>query len=547
MYAAAFDSHVDYIVVGAGSAGCVLANRLTESGTRSVLLLEAGGPDRHPLIPVPMGIRWVINNPRTDWCYRTQPQQQLAGRSLIFPRGKTLGGTSAINGLVYVRGFPADYDGWAAAGCVGWSWSDVLPYFKKSEASDRRPDSLHSDDGPLHVSSPTIHNALCEAFVTASRESGYATTDDFNGPSPDGIGYFDSTRLNGKRQSTAVAFLRPAMGRRNLRVETSAMATRVLFEGTAAIGVEYLQDGRTIRARAAREVILSGGVVNSPQILMLSGVGPAAELRQLGVHVVRDSPEVGSNLQDHLDVTLQFECLQPVTAYRWTSWHRKALAAARWVLFKSGFAAELLLPIGGFLKSSPSLAAPDIGLHLILALPRTEGRREPDREGFGVHVCNLQPSSKGRVRLLTTDPHDAPAIDPNFLSDPDDILPIRVGMRLAREIVAAASMRAFCGPELAPGSNAAADDALDGFVRDTALTVFHPTSTCRMGGDSGSVVDPSLRVRGVQALRVVDASVMPRVPRANTNAPVIMIAEKAADMMLQGRSKSMPCNLAVSV
>jgi len=526
-----FDISADYIVVGAGSAGCVLANRLTEGGERTVLLLEAGGPDRHPMIHVPMGIRWVVGNPATDWCYRTQPEHELQGRSLVFPRGKTLGGTSAINGLVYVRGFPADYDAWAAAGCRGWSWSEVLPYFKKSEANLRGADLLHGDSGPLPVSPPTIRNPLCAAFLAAGRESGLPVTDDFNGPSPEGLGYFDSNRLHGRRQSTAVAFLRPVMRRNNLRVETHAAAARILFDGRRAVGIEYLQAGKTLRARAHREVILACGVVNSPQLLMLSGVGPADELRSLGIDVVHDAAEVGRNLQDHLDVTMQFECLQAVTYYRWTHWHRKFLAALRWGLFKSGIAAELLLPIGGFLRSRPEVLLPDIQLHLILALPGRDGRRDPDREGFGVHICNLQPQSVGRVRLRSADSRSAPVIEPRFLSAANDILPIRAGMRIVRKLLEAPSMRPFRGPELAPGREVVDDDALDEFVRRTALTVFHPTSTCRMGADTRSVVDPALNVRGVAGLRVVDASVMPRVPRANTNAPTIMIAEKAAAMI----------------
>jgi choline dehydrogenase len=529
------ETGVDYIIVGAGSAGCVLANRLSEDGRDSVLLLEAGGPDNDPMIHAPMGIRWLINNPQTDWCYRTEPQSRLDGRALICPRGKTVGGTSSINGLVYVRGFPADYDEWAAAGCTGWSWSEVLPYFKKSEGSTRPADALHSQDGPLPVSTATVKNPLCSAFVAAAREVGIPTTDDFNGPAPEGIGYFDSNRRGGRRQSSAVAFLRPALRRRNLRVETHALAARVIFEGRRAAGIEYVQGGQVRRVRASREVILAGGVINSPQLLMLSGVGDAAELRALGISVVHNLPEVGRNLQDHLDATMQFECPQAVTAFRYTRWYWKWMAAVRWGLLKSGFASELLLPIGGFLKSRPDLPAPDIGLHLILALPGRDGRRDPDREGFGVHICNLQPRSVGRVRLRSSDATAAPAIDPNFLSDPTDIEPIRAGMRQVRHLLSAAAMAPFRGAEIAPGPGATDDAALDAFVRSTALTVFHPTSTCRMGANAGAVVDPQLRVRGIDGLRVVDASIMPRVPRANTNAPTIMIAEKAADMMRRSR------------
>jgi choline dehydrogenase len=531
-----FDRSADYIIVGAGSAGCVLANRLSADNRLSVLLLEAGGADRNPMIRAPMGIRWVVGNPATDWCYRTQPERELNGRSLVFPRGKTLGGTSSINGLVYIRGFPADYDGWSAAGCSGWSWQEVLPYFKKSEGSSRGPDSLHNDRGPLAVMRPTTQNPLCAAFLAAGREIGIRTSDDFNGPAPLGLGYFDSNRRNGRRHSTADAFLRTATGRANLQVETNAVATRVLFEDRRAIGVEYLHNGGIVRARAGREVILSAGVINSPQLLMLSGVGCASELRALGIDVIHDAPEVGRNLQDHLDVTMQFECLQAVTAFRWMRWHRMILAALRWGLFKSGFASELLLPVGGFLKSHPELDDPDIQLHLILALPGRHGRRKPDREGFGVHVCNLQPVSTGRVRLVSADPQVHAAIEPNFLSHPEDIVPLRAGMRIVRDLLGAPAMRAFCGTELEPGPPAVEDIALDDFVRRTALTVFHPTSTCRMGADARSVVDPTLKVRGVEALRVADASIMPRVPRGNTNAPTIMIAEKASDMILKGPS-----------
>jgi choline dehydrogenase len=481
-----------------------------------------------------MGIRWVVGNPQTDWCFRTESEPGLGGRTQAWPRGKTLGGTSSINGLVYVRGFPEDYNGWAREGCNGWSWDEVLPYFIVSERNSRGRDAFHGDQGPLPVTPRTITNPLCEAFIQSGRETGMGVTDDFNGPEPEGLGYFDSTRLAGKRQSTAVAFLRPIMRRNNLRVETQATVTRLIFEGRRACAVEYVRGGTTHRVRARREIILAAGAVNSPKLLMLSGVGPAAQLSALGIPVVHDSADVGQKLQEHLDVVLEYECLQPVTAFRWTRPHMKAWAALQWALTHRGFAAELLLPVGGFVRSHPDLPAPDIQFHLILALPRTEQRREPDREGFGIHVCNLQPDSVGQIRLASADPFAAPLIEPRFLSVPGDITPIRDGVRMARALAASKAMRPFTGTELAPGIQSQDDAALDDFIRRKAATVFHPTSSCRMGRDDRSVVDPQLRVRGVESLRVIDASVMPRVPRANTNAPTIMIAEKGADMILSG-------------
>jgi choline dehydrogenase len=526
---------VDFVIVGAGSAGCVLANRLSSDPGNSVMLLEAGGEDRHPMIHVPMGIRWVVGNPETDWCFRTQPEPGLAGRTQGWPRGKTLGGSSSINGLVYVRGFPEDYDGWARGGCEGWSWNEVLPYFIRSERNSRGHDSFHGDSGPLPVMPTTCTNPLCHAFVEAGREAGIGVTDDFNGPQPEGMGYFDSNRLRGRRQSSAVAFLRPAMSRTNLTVTTNALATKVVFDGRRASGVEYLRDGILHRIGARAGVIVSAGAVNSPKILMLSGIGPAAHLSALGIPIVQESRDVGQKLQEHLDVVLEYECLEPVTVFRWTRPHMKAWAALQYTLTRGGFASELLLPVGGFARSHQGLPAPDVQFHLNLALPRTPTRRVPDREGFGIHVCNLQPKSVGQIRLASSDPHENPLIEPRFLSVPEDITPLRAGVRLARALAAARTMRSFTGKELSPGTEVQDDSALDEYIRHQANTVFHPTSSCRMGGDSGSVVDPKLRVRGVSGLRVIDASVMPGVPRCNTHAPTVMIAEKGADLILQER------------
>ena len=521
----------DYVIVGAGSAGCVLADRLSANPAKRVLLLEAGGRDWHPFIHMPAGIAKLASNPRHNWNYNTEPEPHLDGRRLWWPRGKVLGGSSSINAMCYIRGVGADYDAWAAStGDARWAWDHVLDYFRRSEGNVRGADALHGAQGPLGVSDLRHRNLLSEAFVESALAAGYARNADFNGHEQSGFGFYQVTQRNGARCSTAASFLREARGRSNLTVRTHAQAQRVLFSSLRAIGVDYRHHGRLKRAEAG-EVILAGGAINSPHLLMLSGVGPAGHLGETGIALRHALPGVGSNLQDHLDVCTLTRCTQPVT-YDKTSDIRVAL---EFLCKRSGIGTSNIAESGGFVRSR--LAEDercDLQFHFVPALLDDHGRNRLDGYGYTAHACLLHPRSRGRLRLQSADPRQPIAIHANYLSDADghDMRGMVEAVRVSRSILAQAPFEAFRGAEIHPGAQAQGDDEIAAFVRRKAETVYHPVGTCRMGRDDESVVDSELRVHGLAGLRVVDASVMPTLPTGNTNAPTIMIAERAADLIL---------------
>jgi choline dehydrogenase-like flavoprotein len=521
----------DYVIVGAGSAGCVLANRLSANPAKRVLLLEAGGRDWHPFIHMPAGLAKLVNNKRVNWDYTTDAEPNLNGRRLWWPRGKVLGGSSSINAMCYTRGAPGDYDEWAdASGDPRWAWSNVLDVFKRSEGHVGGADAFHGADGPLAVAPLRHHNVLSQAFIDAATDAGYTRNADFNAATQEGFGYYAVTQKNGARCSSAVAYLHPVLARSNLHVHTHALTTRVLLDGGRATGVAYRHRGRLARAEAGC-VILAGGAINSPQLLMLSGIGPADHLREHGVAVTHDRAGVGANLQDHLDICTLVRSTKAIT-YDKTN---DIAVALRFLLRRDGIGSSNIAEAGGFVRSrlAPD-ARCDLQFHFVPALLDDHGRHRLDGFGYTVHTCNLRPKSRGAIRLASADPATRAAIQPNYLGDAegDDLRRMIEGARLSREILAQEPFAAYRGEEVFPGADARDEADLAAFVRRKAETIYHPVGTCRMGKDEAAVVDSELRVRGVEGLRVVDASIMPTLIGGNTNAPTMMIAERAAELLL---------------
>lgn len=533
----------DYIVVGAGSAGCVLANRLSAEPTTRVLLIEAGGRDSNTLFRLPMLMGRLMHSGFYNWQFHTEPEPHLDGRKVFWPRGKVLGGSSTINGMIYVRGNPADYDGWEQMGLPGWSYEKVLPLFKRSEAHVDREDSFHGRTGELTVRRARGANAMFDAYMEAGQQAGYPFTDDFNGASQEGFGRYDFTIRRGWRCSAATAFLAPATKRPNLTIATRALAHRVLVEGGRAVGVEYRGGRNVVNAKAVREVILAAGVVGSPHLLMLSGIGDAEHLQEHGIATVHHLPGVGRNVQDHVDCCLVHECREPVSLRENLRVDRMTLGVLRAAMFGTGFVTTFPYESGSFIRSSKDLEVPDIQTHFMPATEATANlhwsvpalgrkRNVADEHGTTIRIGPVVPKSRGRIALRSGDPKDSPRIHANYLDDRRDVDTAVAGVQLMREVMAKPAFAATIGRELEPGPENMTDAQVAKWLVDAAMTTLHPVGSCKMGVDSEAVVDAELRVHGIKALRVADASIMPVITRGNTNAPTIMIAEKASDLIL---------------
>ncbi len=521
----------DYIIVGAGSAGCVLANRLSEDPSVRVALLEYGGSDIGPFIQMPAALSYPLNMRRYDWGYVTEPEPHLGGRQITCPRGKVIGGSSSINGMVYVRGHPRDFDRWEHLGADGWGASGVFPYFKRLESMEEGDPSWRGKDGPLHVIRGEMKNPLYKAFINAGKQAGYPVTGDYNALQQEGFGPMEQTIWRGRRWSAASAYLKPALDRPNLVLVKGAFVERILFDGRTAIGVQTRVGGGQQTFEARREVILSASSINSPKILMQSGIGDAQQLQDLGIDVVVNRPSVGENLQDHLELYLQMACIQPVTLNRHLSWFAKGWIGLQWLMRKEGIGASNHFEAAGFIRSKAGVPYPDIQYHFLPAAIRYDGTAAVKGDGFQVHVGPMRSKSRGRVRLRSSDPASPPAIQFNYMSHQEDWEGFRTAINLTRELFRQPAFAPFVGDELMPGPGCQSEADLDAFIREEVESAYHPCGTCRMGSadDEQSVVDPECRVIGVGRLRVVDSSVFPHITNGNINAPTLMLAEKASD------------------